>query len=45
MLEAQAQRSAKMRPFPCAAGLSLGNQACLALASELGAGADRRWGL
>jgi len=46
MSEAQAQRSAKMRPATRAAGLSLGDRACLALAAELDASAltvDRGW--
>ncbi len=46
MTEAQAQRSAEMRPTTRAAGLSLGDRACLALAVELGAAAltaDRSW--
>jgi len=46
MTEAQAQRSAGMRPATRAAGLSLGDRACLALAAELGAPAltaDRGW--
>jgi len=46
MTEAQARRSAEMRPATRAAGLSLGDRACLALAAELGATAltaDRGW--
>ena len=46
MTEAQAQRSAGMRAATRAAGLSLGDRACLALAAELGAPAltaDRGW--
>ena len=46
MTEAQAQRSAELRPATRAAGLSLGDRACLALAAELGASAvtaDRSW--
>ena len=47
MTEAQAQRSAELRPLTRGAGLSLGDRACLALAAELGAPAvtaDRGWG-
>ena len=46
MTEAQAQRSAELRPLTRGAGLSLGDRACLALAIELGAPAvtaDRGW--
>lgn len=46
MTEAQARRSAELRPFTRAAGLSLGDRACLALAAELGVlalTADRNW--
>lgn len=46
MTEAQAQRSAGMRPATRVAGLSLGDRACLALAAELGIPAltaDRGW--
>ena len=46
MTEAQAQRSAELRPLTRGAGLSLGDRACLALATELGASAvtaDRGW--
>ncbi len=46
MTEAQAGRSAELRPLTRAAGLSLGDRACLALAAELGAPAltaDRSW--
>ena len=46
MTEAQAQRSAELRPLTRGAGLSLGDRACLALAAELGAPAvtaDRGW--
>ena len=46
MTEAQAQRSAELRPATRAAGLSLGDRACFALAAELGAPAltaDRGW--
>ena len=46
MTEAQAQRSAELRPATRPAGLSLGDRACLALAAELGAPAftaDRSW--
>lgn len=46
MTEAQAQRSAELRPLTRGAGLSLGDRACLALAAELGAPAvtaDRSW--
>ncbi len=46
MTEAQAQRSAELRPTTRTAGLSLGDRACLALAVELGAAAltaDRGW--
>lgn len=46
MTETQAQRSAELRPATRAAGLSLGDRACLALAAELGAPAltaDRGW--
>lgn len=46
MTEAQAQRSAELRAATRAAGLSLGDRACLALATELGAPAltaDRGW--
>ena len=46
MTESQAQRSAELRPATRAAGLSLGDRACLALAMELGAPAltaDRSW--
>ena len=46
MTEAQAQRSAEMRSATRAAGLSLSDRACLALAAELGATAltaDRGW--
>ena len=46
MTETQAQRSAGMRAATRAAGLSLGDRACLALAAELGAPAltaDRGW--
>ena len=46
MTEAQAQRSAELRPATRAAGLSLGDRACLALAAELSAPAltaDRGW--
>ena len=46
MTEAQAQRSAELRPLTRSAGLSLGDRACLALAAELGAPAvtaDRSW--
>jgi ribonuclease VapC len=46
MTEAQARRSAELRPLTRAVGLSLGDRACLALAAELGAPvltADRSW--
>ncbi|MGI4944711.1 MAG: type II toxin-antitoxin system VapC family toxin [Janthinobacterium lividum] len=46
MTEAQAQRSAELRPLTRKAGLSLGDRACLALAAELSAPAvtaDRSW--
>ena len=46
MTERQAGRSAELRPLTRAAGLSLGDRACLALAAELGATAltaDRGW--
>jgi len=46
MTEAQARRSAELRPAARAAGLSLGDRACLALAAELDAAAltaDRGW--
>ena len=46
MTQAQARRSAEMRPVTRAAGLSLGDRACLALAGERGAlslTADRGW--
>ncbi len=46
MTEAQAGRSAELRPITRAVGLSLGDRACLALAAELGAPAltaDRSW--
>ena len=46
MTEAQAQRSAELRPLTRGAGLSLGDRACLALATELSAPAvtaDRGW--
>ena len=46
MTEAQARRSAELRPLTRGAGLSLGDRACLALATELGASAvtaDRGW--
>lgn len=46
MTEGQAGRSAELRPATRAAGLSLGDRACLALAAELGAPAltaDRGW--
>jgi ribonuclease VapC len=46
MTEAQAQRSAELRPLTRGAGLSLGDRACLALAAELSAPAvtaDRSW--
>ena len=46
MTEAQAQRSAALRSATRAAGLSLGDRACLALAAELGVPAltaDRGW--
>lgn len=46
MTEAQAQRSAGMRAVTRAAGLSLGDRACLALAAELdlpALTADRSW--
>lgn len=46
MTETQALRSAELRPATRAAGLSLGDRACLALAAELGAPAltaDRGW--
>ncbi len=46
MTEAQAGRSAELRPLTRAVGLSLGDRACLALAAELGAPvltADRSW--
>ncbi len=46
MTEAQAGRSAELRPLTRAVGLSLGDRACLALAAELGAlvlTADRSW--
>jgi ribonuclease VapC len=46
MTDSQAQRSAGLRPATRAAGLSLGDRACLALAAELGAPAltaDRSW--
>jgi len=46
MTEAQAQKSAQLRPATRLAGLSLGSRACLALAAELGATAltaDRSW--
>ena len=46
MTEAQAGRSAELRPMTRAVGLSLGDRACLALAAELGAPvltADRSW--
>ncbi len=44
--ESQANRSGELRPLTRAAGLSLGDRACLALALELGADvytADRAW--
>lgn len=44
--EVQARRSAGLRPATRAAGLSLGDRACLALAAELGVPAltaDRGW--
>jgi ribonuclease VapC len=46
MTEAQAGRSAELRPMTRGVGLSLGDRACLALAAELGAPAltaDRGW--
>ena len=46
MPESQAQRSAELQPVTRAAGLSLGDQACLALAAGLGVPAvtaDRGW--
>lgn len=46
MTEAQARRSAALRSATRAAGLSLGDRACLALAAELGVPAltaDRGW--
>jgi ribonuclease VapC len=46
MTEAQAGRSAELRPMTRSVGLSLGDRACLALAAELGAPAltaDRSW--
>ena len=46
MTQAQARRSAEMRPTTRAAGLSLGDRACLALAGERDAPAltaDRGW--
>ena len=46
MTESQAGCSAELRPLTRAAGLSLGDCACLALAAELGAPAltaDRGW--
>ncbi len=46
MTEAQAGRSAELRPLTRAVGLSLGDRACFALAAELGAPvltADRSW--
>jgi ribonuclease VapC len=46
MTEAQAGRSAELRPLTRAVGLSLGDRTCLALAAELGAPAltaDRSW--
>ncbi len=46
MTERHAQRSAELRPTTRAAGLSLGDRACLALAAELGAPAltaDHGW--
>ncbi len=46
MTEAQAQRSAELRPATRTAGLSLGDRACFALAAELGVTAltaDRGW--
>ncbi len=46
MTEAQAGRSAELRPLTRPVGLSLGDRACLALAAELGAvalTADRSW--
>lgn len=46
MTEAQAGHSAALRPVTRAAGLSLGDRACLALAAELNAPAltaDRGW--
>ena len=46
MTEAQAQRSGELRALTRSAGLSLGDRACLALATELGASAvtaDRGW--
>lgn len=46
MTERQAQRSAELRPATRAAGVSLGDRACLALAVELGVPAltaDRSW--
>ena len=46
MTEAQAQRSAELRPLTRKAGLSLGDRACLALAAGLSAPAvtaDRSW--
>ena len=46
MTKAQARRSAALRPTTRAAGLSLGDRTCLALAAELGAPAltaDRSW--
>ena len=46
MTERQAGRSAELRPLTRAAGLSLGDRACLALAADLGATAltaDRDW--
>ena len=46
MTEGQAQGSAELRPATRAAGLSLGDHACFALAMKLGAPAltaDRSW--
>jgi ribonuclease VapC len=46
LTEAQAQRSAELRPITRALGLSLGDRACLALAAERGLPAltaDRAW--
>jgi ribonuclease VapC len=46
LTEAQAQRSAELRPVTRALGLSLGDRACLALAADRGLPAltaDRAW--